>query len=67
MGRMLRWLTVLAIAGDVVYVLWILGNGIDEGFRARPVEAVSLIGLMLLLLLNAVLLLRSRQRHRPPS
>jgi hypothetical protein len=42
----------------VVYVLWIVRNGIDEGFRGRPVEVVSLAGLLALLILNVALLSR---------
>jgi hypothetical protein len=32
--------------------LWILSNGIDEGFKATPVEIVSYIGLIILPPLN---------------
>jgi len=56
MSRAPKWLKYLTAAGNVVYLLWILYNGIDEGFRARPVEIVAMSGLMLLLVLNAVLL-----------
>lgn len=56
MTRAPKWLKYVAVAGNVVYLLWILYNGIDEGFRARPVEFVAMFGLMLLLVLNAVLL-----------
>lgn len=46
----------VAIVGNAVYVLWILYNGIDSGFSGRPVEVLSFIGLILLLLLNIYLL-----------
>jgi hypothetical protein len=46
----------IAIAGNVIYVLWILANGINEGFKGTIVEIVSYIGLLLLLTLNTVLL-----------
>jgi hypothetical protein len=52
------WLVYVAIAGNVVYVPWILRNGIEQGFRGTPVEVVSWIGLLVLLLLNATLLWR---------
>ena len=55
-GTVRRWLRYAAIAGDVVFVLWIVRNGIDEGFSATPVQAVSYVGLIVLLALNAVLL-----------
>jgi hypothetical protein len=45
-----------AIAGSIIYVLWILVNGITEGFRGTIVEVVSYIGLILLLSLNIILL-----------
>jgi hypothetical protein len=55
-GRAHSLFRYAAIAGNVVYVLWILRNGIDEGFAGGLVQFVSMIGLMLLLALNAVLL-----------
>ena len=45
-----------AIAGNVLFVLWILANGINESFTGTPIEVVSYIGLILLLMLNTVLL-----------
>jgi hypothetical protein len=53
------WLTYAAIAGDVVFVLWVLRNGLEQGFRGTPVEMASSAGLIALLVLNAVLLTRS--------
>ena len=51
------WLRRLAVAGNVVYILWITYNAIDgDGGAVRPVEAVALSGLMVLLVLNAALL-----------
>lgn len=43
-----RWLRSGAIAGDVVFVLWIVRNGISEGFSAPPVQMASYIGLVVL-------------------
>lgn len=48
----------MLIAGNVVFLLWILYNGINEGFRGTPIEVVSYVSLMLLLLANALLLMR---------
>jgi hypothetical protein len=57
--RSLRtWLRYAAITGNVLYVLWIVRNGINEGFRGRPAEIVALAGLLVLLILNAALLFR---------
>ena len=56
MIRVRSWLRYAAIAGNVIYVLWIVRNGISEGFRGHPVEVVSWVGLLILLILNATLL-----------
>ena len=45
-----------AVLGNLVFFLWILYNGIDEGFQGTRVELVSSITLMGLLCLNGVLL-----------
>ena len=51
-----RLIRYAAILGNVVYILWILRNGINEGFSGTMVQVVSYIGLIFLLTLNAVLL-----------
>ena len=55
------FLRSIAIFGNMVYVLWILYNGINEGFRANLVSIVSYVGLICLLILN-IYLLSKRQR-----
>ncbi len=55
-----KLLRFAAIFGNIIYVLWILRNGINEGFKATPVQAVSLSGLLVLLILNAVLIYRKK-------
>ena len=47
-----------AILGNGVYFLWILYNGINEGFSASSVQVVSYIGMLFLLILNILLLYR---------
>ena len=43
--------------GNLAYILWILWNAVDErGQGIRPVEAVALTGLIILLILNLYLL-----------
>ena len=54
-------LRYVAIAGNIVFVLWILYNGISEGFKGTRLEVLSYVGLVVLLLLN-VFLISSRQR-----
>jgi len=48
----------LAIAGNVLFILWVTYNGIDEGFSGTLVQKVSYAGLVVLLALNTVLILR---------
>jgi hypothetical protein len=47
-----------AVAGNVLFVLWMLSNGINEGFKGTIYQIVSYIGLTLLLTRNTVLLLQ---------
>jgi hypothetical protein len=49
-------LRLAALAGNALFILWLLYNGIDEGFRATPYQLMSYIGLTLLLILNSILL-----------
>ncbi len=53
--ELLSW---LAIAGNILFVLWILYNGINESFQGTTIEKISYITLMGLLAVNAFLLLR---------
>ena len=46
-----------AIAGNVLFVLWILFNAMDEGFQGTLPEKLSAIGLIGLLSVNCILLL----------
>jgi len=47
-----RWLGWLAVAGNIVFILWITFNAIDEGFRGTPPQVVSWIVLDTLLILR---------------
>ena len=60
-SKICNLLRYIAIAGNIIFFLWILYNGINEGFQGTHVEIVSYIGLMTLLILNAILIY-SRQR-----
>lgn len=51
----------LVIFGDLVFIAWMTFNGIDEGFKATPMQAFSYVGLTVLLILNIYLLLRKKQ------
>jgi hypothetical protein len=52
-------LKTLVIAGNIVFVLWILFNGMNENWAGTTPEKVSYSSLVVLLILNAYLLSRS--------
>jgi hypothetical protein len=54
-------LTMLAVTGNGVFIVWVTYNAIDEGFNAATVQYVSYIGLMALLVINIVLLLKNKK------
>ncbi len=55
----MKQLKYIAIFGNVIYILWIVYNGIDDGFRdIGSIQTISLIGLLVLLILNSVLFLK---------
>ena len=53
-------LTLAAISGNTLFILWILYNGINENFEGTLLEKISYISLMILLALNTILLLRKK-------
>ena len=58
-SKIYKILRFIAIVGNVLYFLWILYNGISEGFaNIGTVQGVSYIGLMVLLILNIFLFFR---------
>lgn len=59
-GQIFNILKLVAICGNVVYILWILWNGIDESFSGTIVQIISYIGLIVLLILNILLLYRKK-------
>jgi hypothetical protein len=61
MKEIKKILTVLAIAGNVLFMLWISYNGIHEKFAGTLYEKLSYIGLMGLLLINTFLILKSNK------
>ena len=62
-----------AIAGNCIFILWILYNGLDEGFKGSLVEKFSYAALIALLAINAFLLLdsgndqKTRRTNHPPK
>lgn len=59
---MTRLFSGAAVAGNILFIIWISYNGINEGFQGILPEKISYITLMGLLAVNAVLLLRSRRQ-----
>lgn len=57
----MKELRYMAIAGNILFAGWILFNGIDEGFKASPMQLISYIGLWSLLGLNTYLLLTRKK------
>lgn len=55
-------LTVLAVTGNIVFMLWISYNGVHERFEGTLWQKLSYIGLMALLTVNTLLLLRGRRQ-----
>lgn len=56
-------ISLLAIAGNIIFVLWILYNGINESFQGTMIEKISYVTLMELLSVNAFLLIRNRRQQ----
>ncbi len=57
----MKYLTYLALAGNILFILWMLYNGINEGFAgATGPEMASYLGLTVLLVLNSVFILKRK-------
>lgn len=55
-------LSFAAIGGNILFVIWILYNGINESFKGTTIEKISYITLMGLLAVNAFLLIRKTRK-----
>jgi len=49
-----------AVAGNILFILWVSFNAIDDGFRGTLPEKISYITLMGLFVTNAFLILRGK-------
>jgi len=56
MKQLKTFLTVLAIGGNILFMLWVSYNGLKEGFQGTLWEKISYITLMGLLTTNSFLL-----------
>jgi hypothetical protein len=56
----IKLLSLAAVAGNILFMLWVSFNGLKEHFRGTIYEKISYIGLMGLLIVNTFLILRRR-------
>ena len=54
-------LSLAAIAGNILFMLWISINGLKEHFSGTIYEKLSYIFLMGLLIVNTLLIIRTRK------
>jgi hypothetical protein len=59
LNKAISW---IAIAGNIIFILWILVNGIMEGFEGTVVEKFSYLLLIVLLGTNAFLLFQNNRK-----
>lgn len=57
-------LTLLSIIGNILFILWILYNGMNEGFVATGMEKIRYLGMVVILALNVILL--GTRKKEPP-
>ena len=55
-----KFLKLIALFGNILFILWVSYNAIDEGFGGTGPEKASYVGLMILLILNSWLILRKK-------
>ncbi len=61
-SSLMALLTSAVIAGNILFLLWILYNGINENFQGTMVEKLAYVSLAILLSVNAFLLLINRKK-----
>ncbi len=54
----IKFVSYMTVFGNLIFVLWILFNGIKENFEGTLIEKVSYAGLMGLLISSSILILR---------
>jgi len=54
-------LTIAALVGNIIFILWMTYNGLQEHFNGTIYEKLSFIGLTLLLIINSYLILRKNK------
>jgi hypothetical protein len=61
---LIKFLTWIALAGNILFILWITYNGIAEHFSGTIYEKISYIGLMAVLVINIILILRNAKMNK---
>ena len=57
----MKQLKYLALFGDIIFIFWIVYNGIDEGFKnIATIQGIVPLVLIVLLILNVTLLYKSK-------
>ena len=67
MKEIKKILTPFAVAGNLMFVLWMFYNGMDEGWKATPMQLISYLGLTGLLAVNTFLILGKRPKQSDSS
>jgi hypothetical protein len=62
MRQLYSLLKYFAIFLNSVYILWLLYNGIDEGFKGNAVTVIAPLGMIFLLILNIILLYNKKTK-----
>ncbi len=58
-----KLLSIAAITGNILFILWVTVNGLKEHFRGTLYEKLSYIGLMGLLIVNTFLIFHFRKKR----
>lgn len=56
-------LSRLVVAGNILFILWILFNGMDSGWKATALQWLVYISLISLLSLSSILLLQQKAKR----
>jgi hypothetical protein len=62
-GRLFLLLRASAIAGNLLFILWVLFNAMDSGWKGTKAEAASAVFLIALLATNICLILYPKQNR----
>jgi hypothetical protein len=62
--KFISLLRYAAIAGNILFILWVSFNAMDEGFSGTLIEKLSYFALVGLLITNIVLLLINQRANQ---